>query len=330
VGSRMRKLLVLAAVLTVAAACPPRQAHGRSKRWSWTPEELKQIDALRKQVVRDGRTTFHVLEAGRFNIRTDISPRFAAEVSLFMDMFYDGYCRIVLDMVKAAPPAPPKGGGDSAGNRIPFPVKPTVVIYSSREQYVKMFPDRTGGRFTWQWNGKGRWTRFHIYSYVPDLRWRSFASFRHSILMHEGTHCMLQAMAGTQQIPPWLNEGLAQVVESLDLRALLRGRIRHRYPPHGNVRVLRLLGDGWYSRGPSLERLLKIEEWNTDRMGNKTRYRYAIAWGFMQFLLSTDDGHKVLRKVLGRLVRRRRPLLSRAECQAIEPKWHRHFRKYWN
>jgi len=333
------------ASLVVTWLWPAQAAEARRAQWVWTAQERDEIAARRKQV-RKGTDGFYILKAGRFDVRTNVSARFATETSLFMDLFYDGYCRFVFQTLRVPlpPESPPKAVFASAGaaparqvsarrgpgqarGPIRFPVKPTVVVFASPQEYRRHFPHGGRGIFVFRRGRTGRWTRYHIYTFVGDARLCSFRSFNHATLLHEGTHCMLQALARRQRIPLWFNEGFAQLMESADLRALLRGDERFGRGRRRNNQILKHPTDGWYARSPSLTRLLAAKQWNTDQMGPSTRYRYAVAWNFMEFLFETPEGRESLRVMLGRLSRKERPLLGERECWALESEWHRYLRK---
>ena len=325
----LRRVAIFLLALGVVGFTSAR-AQGQLRRWHWTADEVKRVESLEKQVTR--RDGFYLLSAGRFNIKTDVSKRFAAETSLFMDMFHDGYCKFLFETLKITPSQPAgRNRKKSISPRIPFPIKPTVVIFAREASYRKLFPNGSGGTFRCRWNRKGRCTKFHIYCYMQAYRYRrrTFKYFNHSVLLHEGTHCMLHAMARRKSIPLWFDEGFAQLVECWDLRAMLHGKVKLRYGRWANKRALKHPGKGWYQYNPSLTRLIGIKKWNTDNMGIQTRYRYAIAWNFMEFLFATNAGRKSLRLMLKRLVHEKKntPLLTKRDCWSIEPAWHSFLKK---
>jgi hypothetical protein len=334
-GHSLRTLAAMT-LLTIWLA-PARPALGASARWTWTASERRIVQERRERVVRDSKG-FYLQSDGRFNVRTNVSPDFAAELSVFMDLFHDGFCGFLFDTLKVAPPpgpqtrqvfalgeAPEKSPASDA-SPIPFPRKPTVVIFSGSTEYRRAFGDRSGGKFVYRWDRRGNFTHFHIYSYVPTQSGRSFASFRHSVLQHEATHCMLHALAGRKKIPLWFDEGLAELVECWDLRALLRGEVDLRYSRWSQKQALKQPGNGWYVHAPDLSRLLRITTWDVDQMGAQTRYQYAIAWNFMEFLFSTDRGQDRLREMIDRLSTGD-PLLRERETYELEQHWHIYLRK---
>lgn len=317
----------------------------RGASWSWTPAELRRVEALARQVVVDGRTKRYVLTAGRFNVRTDISARFAAETSLFMDMFYDGFCTFTFDRLGAAVPQPPRqrvvfvvrdasgpvrsapAQSQEASDRIHFPMKPTVVVYKTTAQYRSRFNDGSGGVFLCRRDRKGRWVRYEIHAHARTSREWNFKYFHHATLLHEGAHAMLRAVAGKTAIPHWFNEGVAQLTECSTPRGVLRGEIS---PVSGwwwRTQALKQPADGWYSRAPSLAKLLAVEQWNTDKMGYQTRYRYALAWNFVGFLFSTDEGKRSLRQMFSRLAGHKTPLMTERDSWAVETAWHRYLKE---
>ena len=324
--------LLVAAALVGGLGWPAGQLHARSKNWNWTSAQLRQVAALEKQVVRraDG---FYVLTAGRFNVHTDISARFAAETSLFMNGFYDGFSRYLFQTLGAPRPARPAlrsgfaaAAGSSAGGPIYFPRKPTVVIFANSADYRKHFKNGSGAVFVQQYDGRGRYVKFHIYAHSRTALERKFGYFPISSLMHEATHCLLQAMAGRASIAPWFNEGFAQLVDSCDAAGLMAGRLK----PRGQFwrkHTLKYPGHEWYKKAPSLTKLLALRTWNVDRMGRETRYRYALAFNFVEFLFSTEAGRQKLRVLLARLIQRRRPLLGERDSWQLEQQWHAYLRK---
>ena len=164
--------LLLGAAVLCALAWPAGRlnAAARGKNWQWTAEQLVQVEALEKQVVKraDG---FYVLTAGRFDVHTDISARFAAETSLFMDQFCDGFSKYLFETLGAPHPVKPAlKSGFVTGNAVApdgpiyFPRKPTVVIYGDAASYRKHFKNGSGAVFVHQYDGRGRCIKFHIYA----------------------------------------------------------------------------------------------------------------------------------------------------------------------
>ena len=331
------------AVVATVCALVGWAGEARAASWSWTADELRQVHALEKQVTFDRKAGRFILTAGRFNIRTDISARFAAETSLFMDKFYDGFCTFVFDRLGVpVPPAPKQravfvvrdasgcprtAGAQKPGDRIHFPKKPTVVIYKTLAQYRSLFNNGSGGVFVSQRDGKGRWVQFDLFTCARTQRERNFKTFHHSTLMHEGTHCMLRALAGKTPIDKWFDEGVAQLVECSNARGVMRGDIRSVTGWWWRQQALKQPADGWYANAPSLTKLLAVKQWNTDKMGYQTKYRYALAWNFVGFLFSTDEGKRSLRQMLDRLARHESVMLTERDCWAVEPGWHRYLKQ---
>ncbi len=330
------------AVVTAVGVLAGGAVCARGASWTWTADELRRIQSIEKHVTSDRKTGRYTLTVGRFNVVTDISPRFAAETSLFMDTFYDGFCRFVFDRLGVTVPPAPKRRvvfvvRDASGrvrpvpaqktsDRIHFPKKPTVVIYKTPAQYGATFADGSGGVFLHRRDRKGRWTRFDIYTFARAQREWNFKAFNHSTLMHEGAHCMVRALAGKTEVPKWFDEGVAQLVECSLPRGVMRGEIK---PVNGwwwRQQALKQPADGWYAHAPSLTKLLGVTQWNTDKMGYQTKYRYALAWNFVGYLFSSDEGRRSLGQMLGRLSRHESPLLTERDCWALEPSWHRHLK----
>ena len=329
-----RRRLLVAAVMLGALGWPAGQLHARRRNWNWTAAQLQRVSALEKQVVKrpDG---FHVLTAGRFDVHTDISARFAAETSLFMDGFYGGFSKYLFETLGAPRPVRPAlksgfvtGKGGAGAGPIYFPRKPTVVVFANTADYRKHFKNGSGAVFIRRYDGRGKSVKFHIYAHARTKLERKFAYFPISTLMHEATHCLLQAMAGRGRIAPWFNEGFAQLVDSCNAAALMAGKLK----PRGKFwrrHTLKYPGQDWYSKSPSLTKLLALKNWNVDKMGRETRYRYALAFNFVEFLFSTDAGKRKLRVLLTRLIKRQgeKPLLSERDSWQLEQQWHTYLRK---
>lgn len=334
----LRRHWVVVVVMLAASLLPAGEAFGR-RRWSWTDAEVRQIKSRQETAVRDS-SGFYCITAGSYDVRTDVSPRFAAEVSVFMDMLCDGYSRFVFDTLNVPQPAGrPSGRGvpsrtfarvaterTSAG-RIPFPRKPVVVIYAREGDYRKRYNKGSGGVFVYRWNRRGKWTQFHIYTYCQTARQRDFRFFRYPTLMHEATHSMLQALAGKRHIPQWFNEGFAQLVECSEPRTFMRGEVRPYQGRYWRKKRLTKAGQGWYAHAPSLSKLMEIKAWNVDSMGEETRYRYAIAWSFLEYLFSTSDGRKELRTLLHRIILKKSKILGIKDSWHLEQGWHRYIKK---
>ncbi|HSG91681.1 MAG TPA: DUF4124 domain-containing protein [Pseudomonadales bacterium] len=121
-----------------------------------------------------------------------------------------------------------------------------------------------------------------------------------AIARHETSHAMLAALYGPT--PPWINEGLAEVAESLELA----GQMRSPQVNHGHAQVLRSAARGLGAG--SLETLLTMDARTWKDL--PTAQTYAPAWALVHLLMETGAGRRVLKAVL--------TAQAAAPCQVID------------
>ncbi|HUU21589.1 MAG TPA: hypothetical protein VM389_03555, partial [Phycisphaerae bacterium] len=260
---------------------------------------------------------FH-LNAGKWTVITTVSGGFTAEVSAYMDLFYDAFTRALL----------PDGG-------LALPVKPTVVVFNFRPQYQRIRRALARGHVETEWDKDGRCLALTLYTFTNTKAERDFANFYHPVLLHEGAHLLLRGIVGNSPVPPWFDEGVATFFETWDLRAAVEKNLRPRFAASPRRKAFENVPKGWDARRPSLARLMAIEpkDWNPDRLGRKASYHYALAESFLDLLLTRQRGRELFHKILERITANGRakagakepvPLLTPSERARWEPLWHEH------
>ncbi|WOJ95089.1 DUF1570 domain-containing protein [Congregibacter variabilis] len=101
---------------------------------------------------------------------------------------------------------------------------------------------------------------------------------------HEVSHLVTASHLGAT--PPWLNEGLAEYYETLDV---VDNGVRFAHNPL-HIQLLRRQGPVSISDMTALSR----KEW----MQQDAQRRYASAWSFITFMLQSQDGRRTLQRVV--------------------------------
>ncbi|EED33995.1 conserved hypothetical protein [gamma proteobacterium NOR5-3] len=133
---------------------------------------------------------------------------------------------------------------------------------------------------------------------------------------HEISHLVTAAHLGAT--PPWLNEGLAEYYETLDV---VDDDVRFAKNPL-HIQLLRRRGALSVDAMTTLSR----KEW----MQEDAQRRYASAWSFISFMLHSEDGRRTLQRVVQQAYSQRcaaRPDLRKTLAdypgglQALESDW---------
>lgn len=304
------RLFLLSALLFAAAL--PAAARGEEVKnydWVWTDLELKKIEKLEKKIKeKDG---FFEYEEEGFIVRSDISARFAAELSLYMESFVEAFPEVF--------PCPPRGT---------VLVKLTVTIYKEKSSYLASAPDIpqwSGGVFYPDWSKPG-WPVWNVKSYPwNDENKEEFARFHRPVLQHEGAHAMFQKFTGRRPIPVFFNEGVATYFEWWNLREDMKTNRELRDKRTYRWRTLREK----YSAEPDFKPVLKDyldmphEKWG---MGGNEQItlNYALAESFMSFLLSSTKGRKDFKDMIGELYAGHALLEKDSDYRKLEKEWHKY------
>ncbi|MHC4506691.1 MAG: HEAT repeat domain-containing protein, partial [Planctomycetota bacterium] len=147
-------------------------ALGQIAKWEWRPPEKKRIELLRKRVITDrGAFRLHTMN---WTVQTTVSPEFTAELALFMDIFAGFFGRVAVFKRRALVTRRPK-----------------VIVYAKQGEFKAATGDSVLGLCDFEIDAEGRWKKFGFSTYARDEDERSFPSFHHDTLLHEGSHVFL-------------------------------------------------------------------------------------------------------------------------------------------
>lgn len=279
----------------------------RLKPWTWTAREEREI-AERVKSVREQDGVFR-LRASGFNVEAEIDARFAAEVSLFMELFAEAFDEVL-------------------GWRPQDSVEPTVVIFDTKEEFTRRFPRGERGAFAYSWEGK-RWSQFHIYTFVEFDAERTFANFPYVVLQHEGAHALSRRVFGRNEIPVWFDEGLGSWFQAYDLRrSFEKNKNLDHFERSEYFWHLRMLCGKYGERAPPLTFLTERtrEDWNPDLFGVLARRNYGLAETLADFLVRKSKGRPYLQKLYEGIRKGKATdeLLSEKELLRLEEQWQEH------
>jgi hypothetical protein len=257
----VRRLLVAALLVAPLAAMEVR----------WTPGQRDAIAASLPRVADNDGTW--MLETANYRVETELGREFTAKAACFMEGVRGEVTGIL--------------GLERIGLRRQVTRKAAVFIASSQERYQQRMGNGTGSRgwFRYAWDGNGVFTEFCLNSYA--LRQQdAFESFYVPILIHEGTHQVLQEFAGRNRIPDLLNEGIASYLQGFDLNRDLAWNTANRTSEY--LRKLPLgIDAGSYL---PLADIFDPQPWDVDGFGRQTNTRYVEAETLIAFLLSSRPG----------------------------------------
>jgi hypothetical protein len=301
---KTRTLLRLGLVLLL---CGPLMA-AEPEAWVWTPAQLTRVKQLKALIKKDG--AFFVMDSPTWNVRSDVSEDFTAELAAFMEVFYQQLSDTL--QIKAQP----------------IPEKMKVTVFAAEDDYRKLFNNGTRGYFRWQFDASGKFTDFTLYSFVKEPAEREFAKFYHPILQHEGTHMLLQRFAGKNKIPPFINEGIATWFQFWNLRMTMADNLKKRKTQsfYHSLLLEKLKAEKDFT--PKLDRMLQIEEkdWNRDNMGAEASLNYALGESFIEMLATDAQANGLLADMLGRVFKKKEAFAP-AEIPRVNGLWTANIKK---
>ena len=135
-------------------------------------------------------------------------------------------------------------------------------------------------------------------------------------LFHEVSHGLLHAATG-RAIPPWLNEGLAEVFSQ---GYVMGRRLAARPDAANNAAMMQASRDGEL---PTLRSIVgrSAKDWWALR-AKDVRMAYASSWAATAFLLSSDEGRSRVKQILGAAGRGRDPAASIEILAGWPGGWH--------
>jgi hypothetical protein len=276
--------------------------------WRWDKAQRKRLETLVKEVAK-GDAFPYVLEGDHWRVETEISAAFTAELSVFMDAFFESFDELL-------------AGLDAKAQ---VDRKPTVQVFASNGAYAAAGHNAANrGYYTYKWDGAGAFTSLHLHTFVKADSEREFSRFYHPILLHEGTHVLLRRLFGKVAAPKWFDEGIAAWFQFYDLRASVKANRKTRY------RRSFYLTKGHLKRavqkGPTLAALMALTDktWDPDSMGPLASEHYALGESLIDLMLSNKKGAQAFKLVFARVLAEESPALPEAEAEALEPRWRRH------
>ncbi len=333
---RMTRIPVWVFLITLLAAGLHGAEGGYLRKWIWSKKELKKVAAIEKKVKQETGDfgKIYVVDTPNWHVKTEINPHFTAEVAVFMEIFSSTFWEIYDFNLDTK-----------------LRIKPTIVIYDSKAKYMKKVGmSGSRGVFTHAYRSidDDAFVRFHLYTYMQKDRLLNFKNCYLPVIQHEGTHAMLQTLMGKRRIPCWLNEGMATFFEFWDYHG--GGKPAGRRRKDKKARHARLCvsyrknelrpgikrGNSMYPRLSYLLALGSHRRWDPDCMGETTRFHYALAESFIDFLMWDKKGRKVLKAVFQRLAKtgpRDNPdkfeLITTKEIAKLEPRWYKFLANTW-
>jgi tetratricopeptide (TPR) repeat protein len=250
---------------------------------------------LIRQYVKQDDQGYQTASAYKYLVRTKLSARETLETALVMDRFYENV-------------------SDIFGGRFHDSIQTKLYLFSDEQSYTAFLSskDITAG--------------FSSGMYVPSERMLVVCggeneTSRRETLFHESTHQLLHAYTVKKSIPVWFNEGMATNLETWDVTksraenlrlAIVRSHLR-------TIAILAVMS----GKAGDLEKLLSIqsEEWLS---ASDPAFNYAMAWSFVNFMLSTPERSAMLDRILESIRKgyNLEKILTPAMVRNLEKSWH--------
>lgn len=269
-------------------------------------------------------------EGENWIIKTYHTPRFTVQVSKYIEMFTDIFNKAFV-----------------LKRDFEFKdVKPLFIVYPDESSYLKSGAILgSAGQFFSNWEGSSDNLKVTLVLKTYYKTRKKEPTFDDkaplSIIQHEATHCLLQRIYGTKEIPNWLNEGAATYYEAWNIRlkisdsgnskkdvAARKDRITHSW------RVKRLEhyikeNNNELPRMDYLVSLVNYDDWNVDNMGPITGYHYMISESFFDFLMHRKSLRKFMLTLLERTLDGEEKIITDAELLEYEKEWLKFLEKFW-
>lgn len=110
------------------------------------------------------------------------------------------------------------------------------------------------------------------------------------LITHEVSHA-ISASRG-RYIPTWLNEGLAEYFESMEVSGLSAE------VPVKDYWVSTLRHRGWHRRAPNLRNRLDVQHADWYAANGDDNTSYALSWSVVYFLMDSENGRRTIRQLL--------------------------------
>ncbi len=279
---------------------------------SLTNRQKQKLKKYRKDVKSKEGTNF--LQTENFTCKTPTDREWTAKLGLYMELFYDKFQSLV--------------SYEENVNRTM-----TVVIFNSEDKYKEKYTDGSRGKYDYDWNRKGKWTKFHLYTYLNSRQERNdFNNFYHPILKHEGAHLFLQKIVGKTYLPPWFDEGMAMLFQFWNLEENVQKNLANHWNYSDFRKELRKVVNQNNLEELTIKELMNIEdydEFNPDNMGPKARLNYAASESLIHFISVSQEGRKLMDKYIKKLKKQQKAprFWTDDQIKRNEPRWHKHIKQ---
>ena len=243
----------------------------------WTKEQKEWMKENDKYIIaKDG---WFEIKSINYLVRSEISREFTLKTACFMEMV-----RIkILSTI-------------GSNKRMQYLEPLLVVIAKDNDTYKRLIGanDNSRGKFKYTWKEFTVWTEFTMYTYVKWPKEIDFDNFYHPILIHEGTHQLLQQYAGHNKIPNLISEGFATFMQSWNVQTDINFNQKLR-----KSEVLKLILGGIKANDlVQLSDIIDAEPWDIDGFGRKTIVRYFLSEMLIEYLIDNPLGKKIFTELL--------------------------------
>lgn len=298
--------------------------------WKWKSSEIRDMKKDMENVKTNGDGSFEY-EGPTWTVRTFHTPRFTIQVSRYMEMFTEIF-NMAFDFQKES-------------NLKDY--KPLMTVYPSDAAYQEATSIKGScGVFMYRYQTQGD----KVIS--ADLQLATFYQSNEKepsfdkeapldTIQHEATHCLLQKIFGTVNIPNWLTEGAATYYESWDIRKKIsdndsspknvkvrNDRRTHSWRPR-SAQYYTKRRSGELPRLDYLTSLNTLKLWNCDNMGETTGYHYCLAESFMDYLMNSKKRRPFLYAMMQRLHDGQLPVITPEEQLEHEKAWLMFLEEKW-
>ncbi len=298
---------------------------------TWAKADKAAISKLATLAVKSD--DMYEIVNSNWTVRTYYGRVFAAEASLFMEEFSG---QIIMALLE----------------KPVFKVKekPILTIFDTASKYYENSdaPENSRGLCAYRYKstpqGNSEW-EINLYTYFEKNAGKEpeYSECHLPIILHEGTHAVIAKMFGEIVLPIWLNEGIACYYESMQIKggnklsgaktAILDVRARQERTSRSfRPEIIKDYLIKWPGAKVSLEYLASLsseERWNPDSMGEKTGFNYALAESFIDFLMSSQEGRMVLRKIISQVSSGTDYAVIAASIKTLDPKWKAYLANIW-
>lgn len=244
----------------------------------YTKLSSEERQAMVRRYVRK-RHGMWAVQKGIYRVYTDISP----EKTLGYAIFMHDFASRISSLFK----------GRARGK-----FQPAVYITKTKEDMFKLIEkhkSESGGKVgdLAEW-GHG----FYVSSLQNLYAFESRGTLE--TLLHEGTHQFNHYLLGRNidQLPVWLDEGLATNFETWDLKDTMENNLKKSRERSNRKYVVKKMF-AMKKLPLTMEQLFKKDPWSwCGAKGEEVQYQYTLAWSYTDYLLNSRAGLAYINKIL--------------------------------